>query len=66
MQNILAVTDEDKEIVEYYLGKTIEFQVEVFWVVTPCSFVIGFSEDGVSKVLRNVDIPSHHYTVSLL
>jgi hypothetical protein len=33
------------------------FQVEVFWVVTPCSVV--HPEDGGSKVLRNVGILPH-------
>jgi len=44
-------------------------QVETFWVVTPSCCAVGYqrfgglhSEDGVSKVLRNVSILPQHYT----
>jgi hypothetical protein len=54
-------------------------QVVVFWVVTPCSAVVGYQhfrrpyclhlhsllpEDGGSMELRNVGILSQHYTAS--
>jgi len=37
--------------------------------MTPCSDIVGYqrfgrSEDGGNKVLRNISIPPHHYTVS--
>jgi len=41
---------------EYYL------QVEVFWVVTPCSIVVGYRRFSIN--LRNVGILPQHYTVS--
>jgi hypothetical protein len=40
----------------------VKIEVEVFWVVTPCSS--NDPEDGGSKVLRNVDILPQHYTAS--
>jgi len=55
-----------------------EFQVEVFWVVTSCSVVVGYrrfgglcclhlqGEHGGSFDLWNVGIPPPHYTASLL
>jgi hypothetical protein len=33
-------------------------------MVTPCSVVVGYPEDGGSKVLRNVGILPQHYTAS--
>jgi hypothetical protein len=53
----------------------VSLQVEVLWVVTPCSDVVGYQPlggglwlhapgDGVSTVLRNVGILPHHYTAS--
>jgi len=53
-----------------------KIQVEVSWVVMPCSIVVGYqhfrglcclhlwSEDGGSMVLQNVDIPSQCYMAS--
>jgi hypothetical protein len=47
------------------IGRTIfRFQVEVFWVFTPCRFVVGYNEDGGSMDLRNVGILPQHYTAS--
>jgi len=50
------------------------FEVEVFWVVTPCSVVVGYQcfwgpsclhcEDGGSKVLWNIGILLQLYMVS--
>jgi len=43
----------------------VNIQVQVFWVVTPCSVVIGYQlEDGGSKVLWNAGILLQHYMVS--
>jgi hypothetical protein len=28
----------------------LKIQVEDFWVVTPCSFVVGYPEDGGSMI----------------
>jgi hypothetical protein len=43
-------------------------QVVVFWVMTPCSVVVGYQrfrvEDGGSKDLRSVHIIPQHYTAS--
>jgi len=38
----------------------VKIQVEVFWIVVPCSV----AEDGGSKVIRNVGILPQHYTAS--
>jgi hypothetical protein len=41
---------------------TMKIQVEVFWVVTQCSDVVGYQhEDRGSKFLRNVGIQPQHY-----
>jgi len=57
------------------LPRQWSFKVEVFWVVMSCSVVIGYrrfggpyclhshSEDGGSKVLRNVGILPHHHNL---
>jgi hypothetical protein len=37
----------------------IKFQILVIWIVVPCS------EDGGSKLLRNVSILPHHYTMKM-
>jgi hypothetical protein len=46
-------------------------QIIIIYAVTPFSDAIGYQckvvyhpEDGSSKVLRNVDIVPHHYTLS--
>jgi len=39
-------------------------QVEVFWVVTPCSVVVGHRRFGGPCCLRNVGILLQHYTAS--
>jgi len=43
---------------------------EVFWIVTPCSVVVGYlhiqGEDGDMLDLRNVGILPEHYTASQL
>jgi hypothetical protein len=47
-------------------------QVEAFWVVIPCSVVVGYQrsggplhpEDGGSRVLRNIRILPQHYAAS--
>jgi hypothetical protein len=43
------------------------FQVGVFWVLMPCSFVAGchlHPENGGSMDLRNIGILLQHYTAS--
>jgi hypothetical protein len=52
------------------------FQVEVFWIATPCNYVVGqqrfwrpcclhiYPQDGESQDLRNVGILPQNYTVS--
>jgi hypothetical protein len=50
----------------------VKTPVEVFWIVRSCSVAVVYqssgghccSEDGGSKLLRNVGILSHHYTAS--
>jgi hypothetical protein len=42
----------------------ISIHVEVFWVVTPCSVVVVYPEDGGSMDLRNVGILQQHHTAS--
>jgi len=57
----------------------INIQVEVFWVVTPGSVMVGYwrfggscclhfqgeeVKNGGNMILRNVGILSHHYTAS--
>jgi hypothetical protein len=46
----------------------VKIQVKVFWIVTPCSVVVGHwslhREDGGSMDLSNVDILPQNYTVS--
>jgi len=54
----------------------VKIQVEVAWVVMPCSSAVGHQsserlcclylhpEDGVSKALRNICILSQHCTAS--
>jgi hypothetical protein len=53
----------------------VKIQVAVFWIVTPCSDVVGYRrfgepcclhhpEDEDGMVLRNVGILPHHYKVS--
>jgi hypothetical protein len=45
-----------------------EIQVEVFWIMTTCSVVVGYNhlypEDGGSMDLRNIGILPLHYTAS--
>jgi hypothetical protein len=36
---------------DYILTAAFSVQVEVFWVVTPCSVVTGYAEDGCSMDL---------------
>jgi hypothetical protein len=43
---------------------TAVIQVEVFWVATPCSVVVGYRRFGGSMELSNVGILSQHYTTS--
>jgi hypothetical protein len=45
----------------------VDFQVEVFWVVTMCSVAVGLShypEGGGSKTLQNIGILLQHYIAS--
>jgi len=42
----------------------VMFQVEVFWVVTLHSVVVGYPEDGGNVDLWNNGILPQHYTVS--
>jgi hypothetical protein len=55
----------------------VNIQFDVFWAMTPCSFVVGYQsfggpcclhhpEDGGSMVLWNICILPQHYTVSKL
>jgi len=37
--------------VRYEVSMAVKIQVKVFWVVTPRSVVVGYTEDGCSKVL---------------
>jgi hypothetical protein len=42
-------------------------QVEVFWIVTPCSVVLGYKhppEGGGSMILRKAGMLPHHYKAS--
>jgi hypothetical protein len=51
---------------------TMQIGVEIFWVMTPCSVVVGYQRFGRSccphlqaegnKVLRNFGILPHHFT----
>jgi len=58
----------DPKIEIFVLLRWVEIQVEVVWVVTPCSVVVGYRcclhhpEDGGTMDLRNVGIISQHYT----
>jgi hypothetical protein len=47
----------------------VKIQVEVFWVLKPCSVVLGYQlqlhhEDAGSMDLRDVGILPQHYTAS--
>jgi len=39
-------------------------QVAVFWVVTPCSYVVGYQCFVEQCCLRNIGVLSQHYTMS--
>jgi hypothetical protein len=42
----------------------VMFQAGVFWVVTPCSVIAGYPEDGDSIDICNDGILPQRYTVS--
>jgi len=49
----------------------VKIQIEVLWVVMPCSVAVGYKlcslhppEDGDSKALQNVCMLLQHYMVS--
>jgi len=46
----------------------MKIQIVIFWVLTPCSYVVGYRRFRGSRCrrhgLRNVGILSYHYTLS--
>jgi hypothetical protein len=63
------------EIVSPFAGKldmhmrfevfmAVKIQVEVFWIVMPCSVVKGYQHFRVIMVLQNVGILPQHYMTS--
>jgi hypothetical protein len=48
------------------VSTAMKIQVEVFWIVTPCSFAVGYQlyDEDWDKTLRNVGILLQHYAVS--
>jgi hypothetical protein len=42
----------------------VKIQVKVFWIMTPCSVLVGYSEGEGTMDLGNVGIIPQHYTVS--
>jgi len=41
----------------------VVMKIQIFWIVTMCSHVIGYPDDQGSMVLQNSDILPHHYSV---
>jgi hypothetical protein len=49
---------------KFEVSMALKIQVAVYWVVTPCSVVVGYPADEGSMVLQNGGILPQHYTAS--